>query len=141
MYSWECFQSIYPSTVSATLQLFIFCGVPITSVFFSEGLEVQSRNFIHANQLGVSVFPIALCLLCIACCQQQWFTQWTDARKSNYIKFTAMSTEIYYIYKYTRLTNIPHIVRITVRYFRNCSVSLTLSYLFIDFLTYYVIGL
>jgi len=48
-------------------------------------MQIQSRNFIHVNQLGVFVFPTALCFLYIACCQQQCFPHWTDARKSIYV--------------------------------------------------------
>jgi hypothetical protein len=35
LYSWECFQSIYPSTVSATLQLFYFLWCSNNKCFFS----------------------------------------------------------------------------------------------------------
>jgi len=40
---------------------FIFFVVFQQQVFFPEGMEVQSRNFVHINQLDVSVFSIALC--------------------------------------------------------------------------------
>jgi hypothetical protein len=90
--------------LSATVQLFIFFVVFQWCVF-SEGVEFQSRNFIQVYQLVVFVFPTALCFLCMTCCQQQCFPQWTDASKRNYIKFTVVSTEIDYIYIFTKLSN------------------------------------
>jgi hypothetical protein len=97
------FSIYFICALSATLQIFNFLWCS-NNVFFSECVEVQSRNMIHVNQLGVFIFPTAFCFLCMTCCQQQCFPQWTDASKSNYIKFTVVSTEIDYIYMFTKLS-------------------------------------
>ena len=142
LYIWECFQSILSMHCVSNPSTFIFfCGVPITSVVFPRGWKSKVEILFMLTSWVYLYFPLLLGFLCIAFCQQQCFPQWIDARKNNYIKFTTMSTEIYYIYKFTRLI-IYQIVSVllwgileTVLYHSRFLI------LFIDFLTFCVIGL
>lgn len=120
---------------------YIFCGVRITNVVFPRGWKSKVEILFMLTSWVYLYFPLLLGFLCIACCQQQCFPQWTDARKNNYIKFIAMSTEIYYIYKCTRLINYQLLSVLLWGILETILYHSRFLILFINFLTFYVIGL
>lgn len=91
--------------MSASLHLLYFLWCSNNKCFFLRGWKSKVEILFILTSWMCLYFPLLSAFLCIACCQQQCFPQWTDAHKNNYIKFTAMSTEICYIYKFTRLIN------------------------------------